>query len=40
MLDLAGLWSLSDESGAHHAELTLPGDGIDALFKAGAIPDP
>ncbi len=23
-----------------HAALTLPGDGIDALFKAGAIPDP
>ena len=40
MLDLAGVWSLSDESGEYHASMTMPGDGIDALFKAGAIPDP
>ncbi|MBC7479442.1 MAG: glycoside hydrolase family 2 protein [Pseudorhodobacter sp.] len=40
MLDLCGLWSLSDDSGTYHAPMTLPGDGIDALFRAGAIPDP
>ena len=40
MQDLAGVWSLSDESGDFRAPMTLPGDGIDALFKAGAIPDP
>ena len=40
MLDLAGVWALRDESGAHQAPMTLPGDGIDALFQAGAIPDP
>ncbi len=40
MLDLAGEWSLSDESGEFLAPMTLPGDGIDALFKTGAIPDP
>jgi beta-mannosidase len=40
MLDLAGVWSLSDESGEYRTSMTLPGDGIDALFKAGAIPDP
>ena len=40
MLDLAGVWSLVDDSGEFHVALTLPGDGIDALFKAGAIADP
>ncbi len=40
MLDLCGDWSLSDDSGAYQAVFQLPGDGIDALFKAGAIPDP
>ncbi len=40
MLDLSGEWSLSDESGDYRVAFTLPGDGIDALFKAGAIPDP
>ncbi|MBC7480199.1 MAG: glycoside hydrolase family 2 protein, partial [Pseudorhodobacter sp.] len=40
MLDLGGVWALSDESGAHQAGMILPGDGIDALFRAGAIPDP
>jgi len=40
MLDLAGTWSLSDESGAHRVEMSLPGDGISALHAAGAIPDP
>ena len=40
MLDLTGVWALSDESAAYHAPMTLPGDGIDALFQAGAIPDP
>ena len=40
MMDLGGVWSLADDSGAFHAAMTLPGDGINALFKAGAIPDP
>ena len=34
MLDLCGDWSLSDDSGAYQAVLRLPGDGIDALFRA------
>ncbi len=40
MLELTGDWALVDDSGAFQAALSLPGDGIDALFKAGAIPDP
>ncbi len=40
MLDLAGAWSLSEEGGAQAIAMALPGDGIDALFRAGAIADP
>jgi beta-mannosidase len=40
MLDLSGVWTLSDESGAHVVAFDLPGDGITALHKAGVIPDP
>jgi beta-mannosidase len=40
MLDLAGGWTLSDESGAHVLPFDLPGDGITALHRAGLIPDP
>ena len=40
MLNLHGDWSLSDESGDYAVPMTLPGDGIDALYQAGAIPDP
>ena len=40
MLDLAGVWTLSDESGAHSIPFAVPGDGITALVKAGVIPDP
>jgi beta-mannosidase len=40
MLDLAGTWSLSDESGEYGADFALPGDGISALHRAGLIPDP
>lgn len=40
MVDLAGEWALSDESGAYRVAMTLPGDGISALHSAGAIPDP
>ena len=40
MLDLAGCWTLSDESGAHVIDFDLPGDGISALVKAGVVPDP
>ena len=40
MLDLAGCWTLSDESGAHVIAFDLPGDGVSALVKAGVIPDP
>lgn len=40
MIDLAGEWTLSEEGGATQVPFTLPGDGIDALHKAGVIPDP
>lgn len=40
MIDLAGTWSLSDESGTFRADMVLPGDGINALHEAGLIPDP
>jgi beta-mannosidase len=40
MLDLAGCWTLSDESGAHVLPFDLPGDGVSALVRAGVIPDP
>ncbi len=40
MPDLAGVWTLSDESGAHVVPMVVPGDGITALAKAGVIPDP
>ena len=40
MLNLAGDWLLSEEGGENTVTLTLPGDGIDALCNAGAIPDP
>ncbi|GHC61057.1 beta-mannosidase [Neogemmobacter tilapiae] len=40
MQDLSGIWSLSDESGQIKAEFALPGDGVDALHKAGKISDP
>jgi beta-mannosidase len=40
MLDLAGGWTLSDESGTHVVPFDLPGDGITALHRAGVIPDP
>ena len=40
MTDLSGLWTLSDESGAHSIPFMLPGDAISALHAAGAIPDP
>ena len=40
MLDLAGQWTLSDESGAYTVDFDLPGDGITALHRAGAIADP
>ncbi|WP_309668443.1 glycosyl hydrolase 2 galactose-binding domain-containing protein [Tabrizicola sp.] len=40
MLDLAGVWTLSDESGSQNVPFALPGDGITALHAAGRIPDP
>jgi beta-mannosidase len=40
MQDLSGIWSLSDESGQIKADFALPGDGVDALHKAGKISDP
>ena len=40
MLNLAGEWSLCQDSGENAVAFTLPGDGIDALFQAGSIPDP
>ena len=40
MLNLAGDWSLSQDNGENAVAFTLPGDGIDALRKAGQIQDP
>ena len=37
---LSGLWALSDETGDYVCEMTLPGDGVSALERAGHIPDP
>jgi beta-mannosidase len=39
-VDLAGKWSLSDDSGDHTCDFFLPGDGITALYNASLIPDP
>lgn len=38
--DLAGEWSLSDDSGTHTCAMQMPTDGISALHAAGLIPDP
>ena len=38
--DLAGDWSLSDDSGDYTCTIKLPGDGISALYAAGLIADP
>lgn len=40
MLDLAGEWALSDESGGYAVAMRVPGDAISALHAAGAIADP
>lgn len=40
MQDLGGTWQLSDTRGDYAAPMTLPGDGISALHRAGLIPDP
>jgi beta-mannosidase len=39
-LDLAGAWSLSDDSGTYTCAMHMPTDGISALHAAGLIPDP
>ena len=39
-LNLAGEWSLSDDSGDYTCAINLPTDGISALRDAGLIPDP
>ena len=39
-LNLAGEWSLSDDSGDYACAINLPTDGISALHKASLIPDP
>lgn len=38
--NLAGYWSLIDASGDYSCDISLPGDGISALYAAGLIPDP
>jgi beta-mannosidase len=40
LLDLAGVWTLSDDTGTHVVPMAVPGDGISALHAAGVIPDP
>ncbi len=39
-MDIGGTWHLSDETGTYCCDMTLPGDGVSALFAAGLIPDP
>ena len=39
-IDLGGDWALTDETGAHRADMAVPGDGITALCRAGILPDP
>ena len=39
MLDLAGCWTLSAESGAQVIACDLQGDGISALVRGGVLPD-
>jgi len=39
-LNLAGTWSLSDDSGDFACDMVMPTDGIIALHDAGLIPDP
>lgn len=38
--DLAGKWTLSNNSGDYTCNMHLPGDGITALHDAGLVPDP
>lgn len=40
MLDLSGLWTLTDAGGEHSAPFPVPGDVHSALLAAGLIPDP
>jgi beta-mannosidase len=40
VLDLAGVWTLTDETGEWTCPMRVPGDGITALHEAGLIPDP
>ena len=40
MLNLHGNWNLAQANGEHACPMTLPGDGVSALHKAGLIPDP
>ncbi|WP_322743284.1 beta-mannosidase [Marivivens aquimaris] len=40
MIQLSGLWTLTDASGEFTCPITLPGDGVSALYDAGLIPDP
>lgn len=40
VLDLAGRWTLTDETGEYGCGWDLPGDAITALHAAGLIPEP
>ncbi len=40
MLDLSGLWHLTDETGQYTAPMPIPGDGVSALLAAKVIADP
>ncbi len=39
-IDLTGPWRMRDALGEYDLAVTLPGDGISALYEAGLIPDP
>lgn len=40
VMDLSGEWALRDGAGDYACAMTVPGDGITALHRAGLIPDP
>jgi len=40
MIDLSGIWSLTDEHGEYTCDYPIPGDVHSALLAAGLIPDP
>lgn len=40
LIDLAGDWTLTDDTGEWTCPMRVPGDGITAMHRAGLFPDP